>query len=351
MFQCQTEKSRSESGRSNAELFQTISCYIPEQLVVDTLLNNAISSIQLGVEDYEAEDQRRVLSAVRNLTAGILLLFKEKLRALSPDGSDEVLLKQQIKPAMGAGGHVSFVGKGKKTVDVFQIEERLTSLGIELDWKRFKRVVSVRNEIEHYCSSESEARMKELLSDCFLIIRNFITNHLNCEPYELLGAHAWAVLLKVSEVYCQELEECKKEFENIDWRSETLEAVEEEIRCSNCQSQLVKPTNPDEAPQCLEFHCSSCGECFLFEEIVADLVFEYYEVDNYLSVKDGGDSPTSDCHECGFETFVIAEDQCVRCGARRAHTSCAICGEYLSTDEQDLNGLCGYHHHVTMKDD
>lgn len=63
---------------------------------MDTLLNNAISSIQIGIEDYESEDERRVLSAVRNLTAGILLLFKEKLSELSPGDSNEVLLKQQI---------------------------------------------------------------------------------------------------------------------------------------------------------------------------------------------------------------------------------------------------------------
>lgn len=318
---------------------------------MDTLLNNAISSIQIGVEDYESEDKSRVLSAVRNLTAGILLLFKEKLNELSPNDSDEVLLKQKIKPVMDSEGNISFVGKGKKTVDVIQIKERLTSLGIDIDWKRFEKVVAVRNEIEHYCSNESEARLKELLADCFLLVRNFITNHLHYEPVELLDSHTWGVLLKVSEVYHQELEECQKEFERIKWNSETLEAVAEDIRCNYCQSQLVKPTNPEREPQILEFLCSSCGEYFLFEDIVATLVTNHYEVDNYLSAKEGVDPPTSDCHECGFDTYVITEDQCVKCGTSRTHTACAICGEYLSTDEQDLNGLCGYHYHIATKDD
>jgi transcription elongation factor Elf1 len=318
---------------------------------MDTLLKNAISSIQIGIEDYESEDDRRVLSAVRNLTAGILLLFKEKLSELSPNDSDEVLLKQQIKPVMDSEGNVSFVGRGKKTVDVFQIKERLTSLGIELDWKRFEKVVAVRNEIEHYCSKESEDRLKELLADCFLLIRNFITNHLNYESIELLDNHAWSVLLNVSEVYSQELQECQKELKLINWRSETLDAVSENIRCGNCQSQLVKPTNPEREPEVLEFHCSSCGEYFLFEDIMTELVTDYYEVDNYRSVKDGGDPPTSDCHECGFDTFVIAEDKCVRCGTSRAYASCAICGASLSTNEQDFNGLCDYHNHMAMKND
>jgi hypothetical protein len=64
---------------------------------VDTILKNAVTSIQIGIEDYHSADERRSLSAVRNLTAGLLLLFKEKLRRLSPAGSDEVLIKKQLR--------------------------------------------------------------------------------------------------------------------------------------------------------------------------------------------------------------------------------------------------------------
>ena len=61
--------------------------------MINALLNNAITSIQIGVKDYlESEkDPRRVISAVRNIYAGVLLLFKEKLYRLSPQGSNEVL--------------------------------------------------------------------------------------------------------------------------------------------------------------------------------------------------------------------------------------------------------------------
>jgi hypothetical protein len=85
---------------------------------MDTILKNAIASIQLGVEDHKSGDERRSLSAVRNLTAGILLLFKEKLRQLSPAGSDEVLIKERIRPSRDADGSVTFRGEGRKTVDV-----------------------------------------------------------------------------------------------------------------------------------------------------------------------------------------------------------------------------------------
>ena len=80
-----------------------------------------------------------MLSATRNITAGVLLLFKEKLRQLSPSDSDEVLIKQRIQPEFDANGSVIFKGDGKKTVDVQQIEERFKALNIEANWKGLKK--------------------------------------------------------------------------------------------------------------------------------------------------------------------------------------------------------------------
>lgn len=40
-----------------------------------SILKNAIDSIQVGVEDFQSDDDRRCVSAVRNIGAGILLLY------------------------------------------------------------------------------------------------------------------------------------------------------------------------------------------------------------------------------------------------------------------------------------
>lgn len=84
------------------------------------ILNNAIQAIQIGLEDYKSEDPRRAQSALRNIFAGMLLLFKEQLRRMSPEDSDEVLIKQTISPVLDSDGELSFQGKRKKTVDVQQ---------------------------------------------------------------------------------------------------------------------------------------------------------------------------------------------------------------------------------------
>jgi hypothetical protein len=66
-----------------------------------SLFDNAISSIKIGITDFEdfedsAEDGR-LLSSVRNIYAGILLLYKEVLLRLSPSGSNEVFANSNLK--------------------------------------------------------------------------------------------------------------------------------------------------------------------------------------------------------------------------------------------------------------
>ncbi|WP_201529004.1 hypothetical protein [Psychrobacter frigidicola] len=69
-----------------------------------SIIQNAIDSIQIGVEDFESDDDRRSVSAVRNIAAGILLLYKEKLCQLSPSDNKELLIKQNIRPIQNAKG-------------------------------------------------------------------------------------------------------------------------------------------------------------------------------------------------------------------------------------------------------
>jgi len=111
------------------------------------LLTNAVESIQVGVEDYRTGTRPRLLSAMRNIHAGILLLYKEVLRRESPHDSNDVLLMANISPSRDANGKLIFVDDRKKTVNVQQIKQRFDALGIVTDWKRFDGVNSVRTDM------------------------------------------------------------------------------------------------------------------------------------------------------------------------------------------------------------
>ncbi|MEX2491043.1 MAG: hypothetical protein WD425_04700 [Nitrospirales bacterium] len=321
---------------------------------MNTILDNAVQSIQIGIEDYQAssDDQRRVLSAVRNITAGILLLFKEKLRELSPIGSDEVLIFQKILPTLDSKGKLIFQGSGRKTVDVQQIIERFKSLGIIIEDRALKGILDIRNDIEHYCTPETPSRLKELMADSFIILRNFITTQLNEDPIELLGDDTWKVLLDVAAVYNKELEDCKKEFDKINWKEAELSTIAKFLRCSSCKSELIKPHNPEvEDSMELYFDCRACGEMSEFENIIESACAKAYEWDNYVAMTDGGESPLTTCFECGLETYLRGEDFCVACTTTRKHEKCSICSADLTPEEQDLGGLCGYHDYIMSKDD
>src|SRR5713101_95000 len=112
------------------------------------LLTNAVESIQVGVEDYQSGTRPRLLSAVRNIHAGILLLYKEALRRESPKDSNDVLLMAKNLPSRDLNGKVIIVGVGKKTVDTQQIRDRFEGLEISTDWNRFDRISEVRNDVE-----------------------------------------------------------------------------------------------------------------------------------------------------------------------------------------------------------
>jgi hypothetical protein len=247
---------------------------------------------------------------------------------------------------------VVFRGAGKKTVDVLQIKERFRTLGIEVDWTTVDKVISIRNDVEHYFPVQSSARLKELLADAFVIVRDFIAGQLNQEPVRVLGEQTWKTLLDVATVYRKELSECESAKEEVDWKPDRLRELVPYLRCSACQSELLRPVNPSETfLPAVEFRCSSCGEIALFEDIAEEAAAEAFAADAYIAMTDGGEPPLATCHNCSRETFLPEESVCFACGAALDYTECYVCHAPLGPEEQDFGGLCSYHHWVARKDD
>ena len=235
-----------------------------------SLLDNALESIQVGVEDYLMGDSKRYLSAVRNICAGILLLYKEKLCRLSPLPNKEVLIKKDIRPVYDGTGNVTFIGTGKKTVDVQEIKERFSSLKITVDWKRFDELNQLRNNIEHYYTDKSPDAVREVIAKSFILIRDFISDCLNEEPHQLLGDVCWQALLKTADVYEAEEEACKQSFEDIEFKHQILQEAVEKIRCPSCHSSLIKARDGSEFSISTSLSCGYCGKAFEFGDVMSE---------------------------------------------------------------------------------
>ena len=302
------------------------------------LLTNATTSIKLGVEDYLAGDPDRMLSAVRNIHAGVLLLYKEALRRKSPPDSNDVLLKAQMRPEMNSSGQLTFVGVGKKTVDIGQIKERFAGLGIQTNWALLDKITEARNDLEHYIPKHSQAALQGLIANAFTIVRDFVTRELGEDPLQLLGDATWQAMLDVSTVYEEERASCEAAREAIDWQSEALEEGVAKLSCCDCGYDLLRPSGV-EGEVLLE--CARCGAIESRESYVPKAIRSALEGEAYSSMKDGGDDPYTNCPECGEEAYVMSERKCALCQAEAQH-ECERCGNDIPASEMISSPMCGY---------
>lgn len=301
------------------------------------LLENAAKSIRLGLRDFESEEPDRLLSCVRNLSAGILLLFKEKLLRLSPVGSNEVLIKSKIVPKLGSDGSLEFVGEGKGTVNTHLIYERFESLKIKTDWVRLQKIWDIRNEVEHYYSKTERNTIRRYISEIFIIIRNFITDELYEEPLNLLGAESWKLILKTSEVYLTEKEECDRLMSTISIDEPELVTISKSLVCNDCGSDLLTPYDRNDDISVL-IKCKSCNKIFSLSDRLEEEVFELYGVSEYRRVMEGVPQNVVNCPNCDRCSFVMQLGKCLLCG-EKSSIRCDICRAPLE-EEELFDGTC-----------
>ena len=97
---------------------------------MNSLFDNAIQSIQIGIEDYEHNDPKRALSAVRNFYAGTLLLAKEVLVRKAPKAAVMDVLATKFTPVPSGAGGVTFESNSK-TIDFDELGERFKAFGFD----------------------------------------------------------------------------------------------------------------------------------------------------------------------------------------------------------------------------
>lgn len=128
-----------------------------QKLDIDRLKENAITSIRLGIEDFQITqkkdgDKARALSSIRNLFAGVLLLFKYKIASLvdNPEDAEKLIFNPPpIDPVPDGKGGMTWEPNGKfkeKTIDVGVIKKGLILLASKLTGNlliKYKTVVII----------------------------------------------------------------------------------------------------------------------------------------------------------------------------------------------------------------
>lgn len=320
---------------------------------MDKLVKNAIDSIEVGVEDFQSDDARRDLSAVRNVYAGVLLLCKAVLwkRSLSTDGS---LMFVRFEPKIAKGGDIEWEVDKRKTVDVADIKSRFKLLGIKLDWKKLDEFGKHRNNIEHFYLTSPNEAVKAALADAMPLITTIMTDLLYLQPENEFAPGCWSALLQNAEIQEAVKKECEASFADISWDSEAVYFPFEHFSCTSCGSNLLRQKDETNTkPSHIEFTCKGCGENDIeVGEVMEAALAIATEWDTYVAVKDGGDTPLATCPECGLDTFIRDIAECVVCEGS-IPSNCKICGAGISPEEYDSGypNLCGYHAYQAQKND
>lgn len=318
------------------------------------MLQNAVNSIRLGVEDFKtaAEDEARALSSIRNLTAGLLLLFKVKLQALSPPGSKEALLKERVTPIVGPDGETLWVGSGAKTVDVASIISRLKGLGVDdVEWSLLETLTKTRNEVEHYHTTRPTAVLLETVANCFYLIQQFVPRYLEVSPISLLGPEVWGFLTEHEAFYERERKICMETLACVSWPTDILACATEHLSCPYCRAKLVKATGDLDSLSTVSFHCTRCDASSSFVDVVDSMITGRYFADLYIAATQGGEDPLEVCDHCLRNSYVVEEEKCAICGDGPKAPECRQCGTTLDEDEgDDDDRICGYCRYVLEMD-
>lgn len=133
------------------------------------LLQNAITSIQLGVEDFQSIRSKnapeRSLSSARKIFAGVLLLFKYKIASMAdtPDRAKELIFEhQEFLPYKNDSGKIEWRPSGikPKTIDVNGIQNRFGSLNIKTDWEALKKSTNVEMHLSTCTQSIRQQKLR-----------------------------------------------------------------------------------------------------------------------------------------------------------------------------------------------
>lgn len=317
---------------------------------MNRLYDNAIQSIQLGLEDYKSDDKKRQMSAVRNYYAGLLLLAKYVLTRAAPETDAMLLLSARVKPVPDGNDGVKFERDGEATIDFETIGRRFKDFDLHIDQSALRALSKYRNYIEHSFINEGPEQVREIIAKAFPVALDLF-RLANVEPRAALGT-TWDIMLEVQEVFQKELSACEETFSGIESPLGTL--AEDSFSCPECGSRLVKQTeswNTDIAS--ISAYCRACGADFDAERAVVQALKTRYEWDNYVAMTDGDDTALSECPECGNVAYIQYGEinGCEWCGM--SLDECVGCGVRLTPQITSVNNssFCDYCYHITSKDD
>ena len=159
-------------------------------------------------------------------------------------------------------------------------------------------------------------------------------------------------MLEARDLYERELAECRKTFEGVNWKSESM--AKATPCCPKCDLLLVARVDTStNIHDYADAECRMCGEKISAINLIETALDKYFEAEGYAAAREGAPRPLHACPECSVKAYVTWEEEnaCAWCDLELGE--CLRCETQLTPDDVawDNNEMCSYCDHIMSKDD
>ncbi|ALA16499.1 MULTISPECIES: hypothetical protein [unclassified Chelatococcus] len=313
------------------------------------IFDNAVASITLGIEDFREGTDARMLSAVRNYYAGLLLLGKECLVRAAPDADPMQVIGAKFEPVPDGDGGVDHEVVGFTTIDLDQLKGRFKKFGLSWPDVDIRKLQRLRNSLEHFHLQEPVGALKEAIASSFPMVIEFF-EILAENPQDVLS-NVWETILEETDAFNKVQKNCIASIERLNWPGHVSRL--DRMACSNCGSSLIGQADRDnDESESAVGKCFQCGEEFDQQQLAEMVVEASYGIDAYYAMKNGEFSPVATCPECGAEAYVENGEisVCFAC-KETVGGECSRCSTDIIVHEYnpDYPDLCSYCVHTWEK--
>ena len=306
---------------------------------------------QNNIDDHEKEKQLKY--SLLHISSGIELILKSRLfnEHWTYIFSD---MNKANKNDLNNGSLRSV-----ESNDVIERLQRLCGIGLsDNDKRELKNLREMRNRIEHFqLSGNSIFQIEARVNKSIHIIMEFIKEHYEGFYYrngisgdkdgeiKKLSAGEEELIRQIS----QSASKLKKHYEDaINMARASIEALLEElVMCPQCNEEFLWCGRPNEGNS----KCLFCGYEREGKEVAEEYINNVLGINEYETVKHGGEYPLYECFECGKDSLIYDERlckyQCFSCGThydKERIGRCIECGCLytisLSNEDIDLCPSC-----------
>lgn len=236
--------------------------------------------------------------------------------------------------------HQKFVAGDFKSVDSKTCVERLKKhCNVKFDQEDddvLKALRERRNKLEHFSIIDSMAALKAYLHQILSLVIDFIEKEI---PIKNIAADDEELLDNIRANLGELQEFVTYRWIEIGTEIQRFAAFSTPVLCPSCfQKALVS----DDGSKCL--FCNYSAEA---DEMAQRYISGVLNINEYETVKDGGEYPQYDCPECGRYSFIRDHERdiwkCFKCGFEGDSDTmgyCETCGTPYQLDREEDIGMC-----------